>query len=63
MRYAEIRDSDNLCTNLIVWNGVDVYQPATGITLVQVPDGTICIIGQTTYVNDEFVNPPQASGE
>lgn len=57
MDYAVV-DSSGLIVNVVVFNGVDAWNPPEGEASIKIPEGSGVAIGWS-YVNDEFVPPPQ----
>lgn len=59
--YAVV-DTNNIVVNTIVWDGVTPYTPDGGLTLIEIPEGTLCGPGWIyDPVTQTFTdpNPPQ----
>jgi len=64
MNYA-VLNSDSLVVNVVVFNGIDAWNPPEGCTCVEIPKDSGAGIGWS-YVDGEFVSPeppPLESGE
>lgn len=55
MNYA-VLNSDSLVVNVVVFNGIDAWNPPEGCTSVEIPEDSGAGIGWS-YVDGEFVSP------
>jgi hypothetical protein len=68
--YAMVNNQTNRVDNVIVWDGVTLYTPAEGYTLVEIPapneteptpgEGWLCIDGVFTEVVESSLTPEDA---
>jgi len=58
MTYAIVQNGTVI--NTIEWDGLSAWQPPSGTSVVQIPDGAYVGIG-STYSNGVFGEPPQPS--
>jgi|DEB0MinimDraft_6_1074348.scaffolds.fasta_scaffold216883_2 hypothetical protein len=61
MNYAVV-DASSLIVNVVVFNGIDAWNPPEGCTCVELPADSGAGIGWS-YVDGEFVSPPKPAVE
>lgn len=57
MKWAII-DTQNIVTNIIVWDGMSPYDPGEGNTLIKINDGVYCAIGWIYDPATQTFSPP-----